>query len=125
MLYGISFIGEKATIITDRSKIQVYPEWDEVNKKLMTEEYRYNEGKESHGEHVKNFIECVKTRKTPACPPEIGRAAALHVHIANIAGRTGEPVLIWDDAGNRFTNSDAANKLITPSYRKPWSLPDI
>jgi predicted dehydrogenase len=125
MLYGMAFIGEKATIVTDRSKIQVYPEWDDENKKFMTEEYSYTEGKESHGEHVKNFIACVKTRKTPACPPEIGRAAALHVHIANIAGRTGEPVLIWDDENNRFTNSEAANRLITPVYRSPWELPKI
>jgi predicted dehydrogenase len=125
MLYGLAFIGEKATIVVDRSKIQVYPEWDEENKKFMTEEYKYTEGKESHGEHVKNFIDCIKSRETPACPPEIGRAAALHVHIANIAGRTGEPVLIWDDANNRFTNSEAANKLITPVYREPWSLPKI
>ena len=125
MLYGMAFIGEKATIVVDRSKIQVYPEWEEKNKKFMTEEYTYTEGKESHGEHAKNFIDCIKSRETPACPPEIGRAAALHVHIANIAGRTGEPVLIWDDVNNRFTNSEAANKLITPVYREPWSLPKI
>lgn len=125
MLYGMAFIGEKATIVVDRSKIQVYPEWDEENKKFMTEEYRYTEGRESHGEHVKNFIDCIKSRESPACPPEIGRAAALHVHIANIAGRTGEPVLIWDDANNRFTNSEAANRLITPVYREPWILPKI
>lgn len=123
MLYGLAIIGEKATIVVDRSKIQVYPEWDEENKKFMTPEYTYTEGKESHGEHAKNFIQCIKTRETPACPPEIGRAAALHVHIANIAGRTGEPVLIWDEANNRFTNSEAANKLITPVYRAPWTLP--
>ncbi len=125
MLYGMAFIGEKATIVVDRSKIQVYPEWDEENKKFMTEEYTYTEGRESHGEHAKNFIDCIKSRETPACPPEIGRAAALHVHIANIAGRTGEPVLIWDNSNNRFTNSEAANKLITPVYREPWILPKI
>ena len=125
MLYGMAFIGEKATIVVDRSKIQVYPEWEEENKKFMTEEYTYTEGRESHGEHAKNFIDCIKSRETPACPPEIGRAAALHVHIANIAGRTGEPVLIWDNSNNRFTNSEAANKLITPVYREPWILPKI
>jgi len=125
MPYGIAFIGDKATLVTDRSKIQLYPEWDDEMKKPKAEEYKYTEGKESHGEHVRNFIDCVKTRKIPACPPEIGRAAALHVHIANIAGRTGEPVLLWDDAKNRFTNSLAANELIAPVYRKPWELPKI
>ena len=125
MLYGIAFIGDKATIVTDRSKIQVYPEWDEEGKKFRAEEYKYTEGKESHGEHVRNFIECVKSRKTPACSPEIARVAAMHVHIPNIAGRTYEPVLIWDDLNNRFTNSEEANRLITPVYREPWALPKI
>jgi predicted dehydrogenase len=125
MLYGIAFVGEKATIVTDRSKLQVYPEWDDESKKFRTEEYKFTEGKESHGEHVRNFIECVKSRKTPACPPEIARAAAMHVHIPNIAGRTGESMLLWDDANNRFANSETANKLITPVYREPWSLPKI
>jgi len=123
MLYGIAFIGDKATIVTDRSKIQVYPEWDDAGKKFRAEEYIYTEGKESHGEHVRNFIECVKSRKTPACPPEIARAAAMHLHIPNIAGRTGESMLLWDDVNNRFINSDKANELVVPVYRKPWELP--
>jgi predicted dehydrogenase len=121
--YGLAFIGDSATMVADRSKLVVYPEWDEEGKKPMTEEFRYTDGKESHGEHVKNFLECIKTRNKPACPPETGRAAALHVHIPNIAARTGEPVLIWDDTANRFTNSEAANKLVIPAYRSPWTLP--
>lgn len=125
MLYGIAFVGDDATIIADRSKIIVQPEWDEEAKKNRTEEYKFTEGKESHDLHVKNFISCVKSRNKPACPPETGRIAALHVHIPNIAARTGEPVLLWDDLNNRFTNSEAANKLVTPVYRAPWTLPKV
>jgi predicted dehydrogenase len=121
--YGLAFIGDRATLVADRSKLVVYPEWDDEAKKSMTEEYRFTEGKESHGDHVRNFIDCIKTRSRPACPPETGRAAALHVHIPNIAARTGESMLLWDDANSRFTNSEKANQLITPNYRQPWSLP--
>ena len=121
--YGLAFIGDRATMVTDRSKLIVYPEWDDQSKKSLTEDYRFTEGKESHGDHVRNFIECIKTRRTPACPPETGRTAALHVHIPNIAARVEEPVLIWDDMNTRFTNSEKANQLITPEYRQPWSLP--
>lgn len=125
MLYGIAFIGDLGTIVTDRSKVVLYPEWDNEQKKFMGEEYSYTEGKESHGEHVRNFIDCVKSRNQPACPPEIGRAAALHAHFPNIAARSGENLLIWDDAAGRFTNSEKANALITPVYRKPWELPKV
>ena len=123
MPYGIAFIGDNATIVTDRNKMTVYPEYDNQSKKFKTEEYKFTEGKESHDLHARNFLDCIKSRQTPVCPPELGRAAALHVHMANIAARVGEPVLLWDDAKNRFTNSEAANRLIVPEYRKPWMLP--
>lgn len=123
MMYGIAFVGDDATIVANRSKINVYPEWDDNSKKNKTEEYQFLEGKESHNEHVRNFLDCIKSGQKNACTPEIGRAAALHVHVANIAARVGEPLLLWDDEKNQFTNSKAANELITPEYRAPWTLP--
>jgi predicted dehydrogenase len=121
--YGIVFIGDDATMYIDRSKLIISPEYDNNAKKTRTEEFKYTEGKESHGEHVRNFLDCLKTRNKPACPPETGRIAALHVHIPNIAARCGESMLLWDDANNRFTNCEKANELITPEYREPWTLP--
>ncbi len=123
MPYGIAFIGDDGTIVADRNKMNLFPEWDEEAKHSKTSEYQYLEGKESHKEHVRNFLDCIKSGQKNACPPEIGRAAALHVHIANIAARVGEPVLNWDDGKNLFTNNKAANELITPTYRSPWTLP--
>jgi predicted dehydrogenase len=123
--YGIQFIGEKGTLVADRSKYNLYPEWDGQQKAPKTDEVSYTEGKESHREHVDNFLHCIKTRETTACPPEIGRAAAVHVHIANISARVNETVLEWDDEKSRFTNSKKANELITPEYRKPWKLPVV
>lgn len=121
--YGIVLIGDDATMYIDRSKLIISPEYDNNAKKPRTDEFKYTEGKESHGEHVRNFIDCLKTRNKPACPPETGRIAALHVHIPNIAARCGESMLLWDDANNRFTNCEKANELITPVYREPWTLP--
>lgn len=125
MLYGIALVGDNATVVLDRDKYTVYPEWDEKAKKDKAEAFEYKEGKDSTPDHVRNFLDCMKSRQTPACTVEMGRAAAIHMHIANIAGRTGEPVLIWDEANNRFANSDAANQLVAPVYRKPWTLPVI
>jgi len=125
MPYGLEFVGDDATIVMDRNKLTVYPEWDDEAKKLRTEEYKYTEGKESHKEHAKNFIDSIKTGNRQACPPETGRIAALHLHIPNIAARTGESILLWDDAKNRFTNSAKANELITPVYRAPWTMPKL
>lgn len=125
LMYGISFIGDKGTIKCDRGKYKVIPEWDHKNKEFMIEAKEYKKGKESHSTHVRNFIDCVKTRNTPACPPEVGRVAAIHVHTANISARINEPLLIWDDMKNTFVNSERANNYITPHYRAPWKLPKI
>ncbi|NQU86549.1 MAG: Gfo/Idh/MocA family oxidoreductase [Mariniphaga sp.] len=125
MPYGIAFVGDDATIVTNRSKIFLKPEFDNDNNKFKVEEYSYTEGKESHNEHVRNFLDCIKSREEPACPPETGRAAALHVHMANIAGRVGANYLEWDNVKNQFKNNSAANELIVPKYRSPWKLPSI
>lgn len=124
-LYGLAFIGEKATIVTDRNSYQVLPEWDDEKKAGKTEAKSFKDGKESHAPHARNFLDSIKSRKAPVCIPEIGRVAALHAHIPNICARTGEPVLNWDDSTSRFTNSERANALIKPEYRAPWTFPKI
>ncbi|MDZ7725324.1 MAG: Gfo/Idh/MocA family oxidoreductase [candidate division KSB1 bacterium] len=125
LMYGVNFIGNKATIKANRHSYKVVPEWDPVKEKHLTEAKEVTSGKESHGEHVRNFLDCIKSRQIPACPPQVGRAAALHVHAANISARIGEPFLIWDDVNNRFSNCDKANSYIVPRYRSPWTLPKI
>ncbi len=124
-MYGVSFIGDDATIKADRNRYTIIPEWDDEKKAPKTEAKEVDTGKESHKEHVRNFIDCVKNRDVPACPPEIGRATAIHVHAANIAARIGEPLLIWDDKNNRFSNCEKANSYIAPDYRAPYTLPKI
>jgi hypothetical protein len=58
-------------------------------------------------------------------PFEIWNSPADQGDKINIASRTGEPVLQWDDKAGKFTNSDKANGLIKPEYRAPWSFPEI
>jgi hypothetical protein len=82
------------------------------------------EGADSHLEHMQNFIECIKTRKDPACTIENGRLVAMYAHTANIALRT-QSRLVWNEAGKNFGNNNEANALITPHYRAPWELPKL
>ena len=121
--YGVAFIGEKGTIVAERKSFQVFPERNVVAKAPKIEAVNFTEGGESHNLHVKNFLNCVKSRETPICPPETGRIAALYAHIPNISGRVNEPVLEWDDEQQTFTNSQKANEYITPRYRSPCELP--
>ena len=123
--YGVAFIGDNGTIVANRSGWELIPEVDEKTKEPKTEKIDIKGGSDDHALHVKNFIECVKSRETPVCPPEKGRVVASYAHMANIAARTGEGMLLWDDQKNSFINSKMANELIIPVYRKPWELPRV
>lgn len=73
-------------------------------------------------DHARNFLDCVKSRKTPTCDVEYGHRCTTAALIANIAHRS-KAYLEWDAKAERFTNNDAANKLLTVEYRKPYKLP--
>jgi predicted dehydrogenase len=120
-LYGLAFIGNDATLVADRSGWELFPETGENGYKVPAIP-KQDTGRENHEEHVKDFLESIRSRKEPACPIENGRLVALYAHMANIALRTNSR-LDWDPATNTFGNNKAANSLITPVYRKPWELP--
>ena len=70
---------------------------------------------------IRNFLDCIKSRKEPLCPLEEGHRSTSFAHLANIALATKER-LQWDAEREKFTNSDAANQLLHYEYRKPWKL---
>ncbi|MGE3805949.1 MAG: Gfo/Idh/MocA family protein [Gemmataceae bacterium] len=71
--------------------------------------------------HARNFLDCVKSRKTTNCPIETGHRSTTATLLARIAVERGR-YLVWDAAKERFTNDDEANKLLSYEYRQPWKL---
>ena len=118
--YGLAFIGNDATLVINRDGWELFPETKDGNYKVPA--MPKQSGGENHEPHMKNFIECIKTRKDPACTIENGRLVAVYAHMANIALRTNSR-LEWNEADKNFGNNAAANELIAPVYRKPWTLP--
>jgi predicted dehydrogenase len=73
------------------------------------------------GLHIRNFIDCVQSRKTPNCDIEVGHRSNSFALLANIALETRSR-LDWDPKAERVTNNPAANKLLHYEYRAPWKL---
>ena len=71
--------------------------------------------------HVRNFLDCVKSRAKCNCDIETGHRSTTATILGNIAHRT-ESHLKWDRNAERFTNSEAANRLLHYNYRAPWKL---
>ena len=73
------------------------------------------------GSHVKNFIECVRTRNKPAADVETGHRSTIVAHLGNIAFRTGRKIH-WDFAKEEIVGDPEASKLLGRVARKPWDL---
>jgi predicted dehydrogenase len=53
-------------------------------------------GKTHDQDHMKNWIECVRSRAVPNAPPEIGYRSAIAVHMANLSYKTKRRVTLED-----------------------------
>jgi predicted dehydrogenase len=71
--------------------------------------------------HHQNFLDCVRSRKSPLASAEIGHHTATICHLNNIAMLTGRK-LKWDPANERIIGDDEASRLLTPKMRPPWHL---
>jgi predicted dehydrogenase len=93
--------------------------WRKGAKKLIEPKQKKERMKDA--DHARNFLDCVKTRKAPSCDVEYGHRCTSAALIANIAHRA-KAYLEWDAKGERFTNSEAANKMLGHRYRKGYEL---
>jgi hypothetical protein len=73
------------------------------------------------GEHH-DFLKCVKSRKDPYFPVDIGHRVSTVCHLANIAIKVGRK-LKWDPAREEFAGDAEANALLQRPLRAPWKYP--
>ncbi|MCC6794856.1 MAG: Gfo/Idh/MocA family oxidoreductase [Candidatus Hydrogenedentes bacterium] len=72
-------------------------------------------------QHMRNFLDCIKSRKTPNADVEEGHRSTTIAHLGNIALWTKSRIE-WDPVAERITNNEAANQYLEYEYRKPWTL---
>ena len=91
---GVAFYGTKMTLISDMERdIRVYNTTDKIT--ADTEPLKKWNIEPELPHHVKNWLECCKSRKEPHAPVELGHRVALAAHLANLSYRTGKRVY-WD-----------------------------
>lgn len=72
------------------------------------------------GEH-RDFLDCVKSRKDPYFPVDIGHRVSAVCHLANIAIKLGRK-LRWDPEKEQFPDDAEANGMLSRPMRNPWKL---
>ena len=75
------------------------------------------------GEHD-DFLQCVRSRKDPYFPVDIGHRISTVCHLANIAIKLGRK-LKWDPVAEQFTGDAEALALMGRPRRDPWQLPKV
>lgn len=110
------FIGDKGTIKAGRGYLTSDPA--DVAKSMIGE-------KEFHvypsNNHRRNWIECIRSRKTTICTAEIGHRSATICHLGNI-GYQLRRKLKWDPAMEVFVDDKEANALTTREPREKWKI---
>jgi predicted dehydrogenase len=69
--------------------------------------------------HIREFLECVKTRRDPASNGQVAANAHIASHCAHIAWQLGRKVT-FDPATETFPGDDEANRMITRATRDDW-----
>lgn len=72
-------------------------------------------------DHMRNFVDCIKSRKPTIAPVETAHHSAIPGHLGLIAMMVGRK-LKWDVKRERIIDDAEASKLLTRPYRKPWKL---
>ena len=107
----LEFMGSNATLYLDRGRLEVIPERKrdshnrnpgipivpELQMILGTGPKGADFYDQPDGEllHLSNWLECIRSRKTPASPVEAGVSAASAAHLGNIALRT-DSIAHWN-----------------------------
>ena len=114
--YGISFHGTEATMFLDRSGFQIFPEQTERGVPMQAQSLPA-----SHARHMRNFLDCVRSRQEPVSDIEIGYRSTSTAILGNISYRTGRQLNLDREAEAIVGDAEAA-KLLDLVYRAPWEL---
>ncbi len=79
-------------------------------------------GRADTTDHVRNFLDCIKSRAACNSDIESAHRSTCTTLIANIAMQA-KAYLEWDAAAEKFTNNTAANKRLRYDYRPPLKSP--
>jgi predicted dehydrogenase len=113
--FGGIFVGERGTLTLDRGRLDSEPE--ELTIDIMSKRPRGPDGN-----HIAEWLKCIKSRHNPSAHVEVGHRSATVCHLGNIARYVGRK-LKWDPVDERFVGDAEANGYLDYQRRKGYELP--
>ncbi len=92
------------------------------DQKLWKQELKSTDERvyESKG-HVRNFLDCVKSRKETVCPVEMAIRCDTIAHMVDATVRTGRTIN-WDPKAEQIVGDAEATALLTRPFREEWKV---
>lgn len=121
----VLFEGENGRIKVNRGRVTGKAiEEQDADKGLMDKTNAlmaelYSSGKP--GNHMANFIDCVKSHKQPVSDVVSQHRSVSACHLGNIAARL-QRKLAWDPVKELFTGDEEANKMISRAQREGFEI---
>ncbi|MHB8970514.1 MAG: Gfo/Idh/MocA family protein [Pirellulaceae bacterium] len=127
--FGVRFEGTEGWVEYGYQGLRTYPESlktstlgpQEIHLAVSNPQRTEEAGKYHVPDHVRNFLDCIKSRQDPVAPVEIGHRSATVCHLGNIAMQLKRK-LRWDPDKEEFAGDDEANQLRSRPMRAPWTL---
>jgi len=82
-------------------------------------DYRLRMGR--RGNHMRDFLDCIKSRRLTAANAEVIHRSMSMIHLANIAMWL-ERDMKWNPEKEEFLNDETANRLRSRAQREPWAF---
>ncbi|MBP7825115.1 MAG: Gfo/Idh/MocA family oxidoreductase [Verrucomicrobia bacterium] len=116
--WGVSWSGTEGTILLNDAGWELLIE----KRKASLEPEQHKSSGDPRPAHIRNFLDCMKSRQQPVLNLEAGHHVSTVAHLGNIAFRSGH-TLHWDAVNERIPNHPDADALVGVKYRSPWQLP--
>jgi predicted dehydrogenase len=121
--HGLLICGQKGNLFVDRGG------WELIPEKNGGLEAGSGGGSQQIEPHVRNFLDCVKSRAKTASDIESMHLTTAACHLANVSYKAGRKIY-WDAKQEKCFRDrelkvadDPANGLLGREYRAPWKLP--
>ncbi len=115
---GVAVLGSEGTIHIGRWERRWGYKLYDGDGKLV----EHNDADDEADDHMRNFVDCIKSRKLPNADISIGHLSAIYCHLANIVSRTGRNIS-FDQETESCVGDTHANLYARRTYRSHWSTP--
>ncbi len=121
---GAIFVGEKGRVEIVRNDCRTDPPKMIKDLPPTEEVLKWNSGQWQAKYHMQEWLDCMRTRKTPSADVEIGHRSISVCHLANITRELKRRVK-WDPDAERCAGDAEANGMLSRQRRRGYELPAL